>query len=369
MAKNKYSYSDSQNTSILTNIFNNVTKKNTDEVNSVLDPLEEKTNDKKTNIYATEAKVEPNIEKESSFEPESIAKNFTKNIDNTVVVPVVNDTEKTNVKIQFEDSSSELEVNKTKIADNAFLKDNLMKDDFKVKSDVKIDDFAINKNNFDSSKVNVLNDKVVPIAKEVKTDVEGDIIKHNNDIHTMFERINNNVKEATDIFNQNISMRNQLVKDFEQLESDKLNSVKEKADFERHMNDEYKRMNQKKDEQELKLNESKKILEREIEKLNLNNQKLEQERNIFETKRNEEYHRFNQYKEKEQQMVNKVRNDLDKEKEQLESRINELEEEKRRFKISQVKLDNERNELTINLNKFNELVNNFTFGISRLPNE
>lgn len=342
MAKNKYNYKDSQNTSILTHIFNNATKNNAKEENSVLDSLTTNENTSpivmpeissmKTNLTDTLVTESFQTEKEQpfkfDFEDENVSSTIKEEKNSTIVNYESSDDQKSS--FDFDRISEKNEIEPTKNENQSF------------------------KENVADNEINV---------------IDQHIEKHDSDIHSMFERINNNVKEATDIFNQNIKMRNELVNDMEKLEEERNQIINDKTAFERRINEEYQRLNQKKDSQEAKLKESKMILEREIQKLEIDNQKLEQERNNFEVKKNEEYNRFSEYKEKEEGIIKSIKSELDLEKEKLDLYKNDLEEEKRRFKISQVKLDNERNELAINLNKFNELVNNFTFGISKLPNE
>lgn len=342
MSKNKYNNDRNPNTSILSNIFNNVTKKNDmpdyssdyeAKPSSMLDQLDDKKNF--TNVYDDEKDID-------------IAFGFHDDEEQEGVSPIEQE------KVLEEQSE---EVDETE--DEQFTPLNSV-----VENTVELADELKSKQTYNSSYRQEM-EKVSSLPKEKELNIE----QRNFDIQAMFERINSNVREATDIFNKNIEMRDQLAVDISKIEEEKEQMIADKAAFERRINDEYQRLNTKKEQEEAKLAEARRELEVQIDKLNNDNHKLEVDRITFETRKNEEYQKFSEYKEMEQQKIEQLKNEVNLEKEKLNSYRLDLEEEKRRLRINQVRLDNERNELATNLNKFNELVNNFNYGISKLPNE
>ena len=165
-------------------------------------------------------------------------------------------------------------------------------------------------------------------------------VVYSDDIHSIFDRVNNNVKEATDVFYKNIEMKAKLEIDLKEIQQEKEKISKEKES-----------------------------IEQELELIKNSQQRIEEEKKKFDLRRKEEYNKFAEYKGVETDKISELKEKLEKQEENNRRQQEMFNEEKRQFKLDKIKFENEKTELANNLLKFNELVGNFNSGISRFPGE
>ena len=192
---------------------------------------------------------------------------------------------------------------------------------------------------------------------------------YNNDIQSMFDRINNNVKEATDIFTKNLEMRNRLQEDLDNIKREKEELEQSKVAFEKMKQESYQKFNEKRQVEISKIDAQRKEVEAELERLSEGQAKLENDINAFQEKKNHEYKLFNEEKNKALYDIEISKKQVEVQEENIREERNRIDEEKRQLKLTQVKLDSDKSDLASNLAKFNDLVKNFTVGINKFPGE
>ena len=182
--------------------------------------------------------------------------------------------------------------------------------------------------------------------------------KDTKDLNSIFEIVNNNVKEATNLFNKNIGMKRKIEEQLDALRKDKeAHEAKKNAD--------YQKIKTYKQEVYDKLKTKKEEVESEIATLKETQIKIINEKNKFEKYKREELTRLKEQEAKNQIILEEEKAKLEEEKNKLKVEKNSLEEAKHSLEIDRIKYENDKNELANNLMKFNELVGDFTVGIDR----
>ena len=182
--------------------------------------------------------------------------------------------------------------------------------------------------------------------------------KDTKDLNSIFEIVNNNVKEATNLFNKNIEMKRKIEEQLDALRKDKeAHEAKKNAD--------YQKIKTYKQEVYDKLKTKKEEVESEIATLKETQIKIINEKNKFEKYKREELTRLKEQEAKNQIILEEEKAKLEEEKNKLKVEKNSLEEAKHSLEIDRIKYENDKNELANNLMKFNELVGDFTVGIDR----
>lgn len=182
--------------------------------------------------------------------------------------------------------------------------------------------------------------------------------KDTKDLNSIFEIVNNNVKEATNLFNKNIEMKRKIEEQLDALRKDKeAHEAKKNAD--------YQKIKTYKQEVYDKLKTKKEEVESEIASLKETQIKIINEKNKFEKYKREELTRLKEQEAKNQIILEEEKAKLEEEKNKLKVEKNSLEEAKHSLELDRIKYENDKNELANNLMKFNELVGDFTVGIDR----
>ena len=227
------------------------------------------------------------------------------------------------------------------------------------KIDAKLEEFNEEKTEVNEEISEVIDEKNaadIPAVTDLK-----DIVSDNKktDINNLFEKVNSNVKEASDIFTKNVEMKKKLDKRFEELKKlQKDIEASKQSDYDEINN--YKdavleELTSKKNEVELKLNELKEL-----------QAKFEKEKYEFEKYKKAEKARLDDFA-----RDNKVRDDSRKEElEKLENKLrrqkDSIDEEKRQLSLDRIEYEADKNELANNMLKFNEIVGTFTDGVGNL---
>ena len=227
------------------------------------------------------------------------------------------------------------------------------------KIDAKLEEFNEEKTEVNEEISEVIDERNaadIPAVTDLK-----DIVSDNKktDINNLFEKVNSNVKEASDIFTKNVEMKKKLDKRFEELKKlQKDIEASKQSDYDEINN--YKdavleELTSKKNEVELKLNELKEL-----------QAKFEKEKYEFEKYKKAEKARLDDFA-----RDNKVKDDSRKEElEKLENKLrrqkDSIDEEKRQLSLDRIEYEADKNELANNMLKFNEIVGTFTDGVGNL---
>lgn len=201
----------------------------------------------------------------------------------------------------------------------------------------------------------VVNDDSRKLSDEKNSSSEK---KDTKDLNSIFEIVNNNVKEATNLFNKNIEMKRKIEEQLDALRKDK-------EEHEAKKNADYQKIKTYKQEVYDKLKAKKEEVESEIASLKETQIKIINEKNKFEKYKREELTRLKEQEAKNQIILEEEKAKLEEEKNKLKVEKNSLEETKHSLELDRIKYENDKNELANNLMKFNELVGDFTVGIDR----
>lgn len=201
----------------------------------------------------------------------------------------------------------------------------------------------------------VVNDDSRKLSDEKNSSSEK---KDTKDLNSIFEIVNNNVKEATNLFNKNIEMKRKIEEQLDALRKDK-------EEHEAKKNADYQKIKTYKQEVYDKLKAKKEEVESEIASLKETQIKIINEKNKFEKYKREELTRLKEQEANNQIILEEEKAKLEEEKNKLKVEKNSLEEAKHSLELDRIKYENDKNELANNLMKFNELVGDFTVGIDR----
>ena len=222
-----------------------------------------------------------------------------------------------------------------------------------------LDDSSVEDN--DSISNENINDTTFVDSQSIDEEIS-DVIDEKNEsenINNLFEKVNSNVREASNIFSKNVEMKKKLDKRFEELKELQKNiELSKQSDYDeinKYKDTVLEELTTKKSEVELRLNELK-TLQAEFEK----------EKNDFEN-----YKRLEKEKLEDLARDNKVKDDSRKEElEALEDKIRKqkdaIDEEKRQLSLDRIQYEADKNELANNMLKFNEIVGTFTDGVGNL---
>lgn len=193
------------------------------------------------------------------------------------------------------------------------------------------------------------------------TEFEDDSIEE-TDINSLFDRVSDNFKEASDIFRKNTDLKEKIDSKFDDLK--KLQSeldIKKKTSMEE--------VNQYKDEVYTKLTEKKDEIEKRLNLLKDQQASFDKEKAEFEEYRKNETENIERIKREVQSAYDERREELNRVEDVLRKQKDMLDEERNQLSLDKIKYESDKNELANNLLKFNELVDQFTNGVNSLPNE
>ncbi len=195
-----------------------------------------------------------------------------------------------------------------------------------------------------------------------KKDGSGNTKKESVDIGNIFERANNNVKEATNIFQKNLILKQQLEEKIKKFNL-------EKDAFEKNKELEYEKIKEYKKNAYEKLKQKKLVIEKSIDELKQQQEKLNNEKLSFQEKRKQEIEKIKEERQKNIDFMKEKKLQLEKLEQELKFERENLNEEKEQLKLDQIQCESDKSELANNLIKFNELVGEFTIGIEKFSDE
>ncbi|MCI8777557.1 MAG: hypothetical protein HFI87_00170 [Bacilli bacterium] len=181
-------------------------------------------------------------------------------------------------------------------------------------------------------------------------------------IENIFERANNNVKEATNIFQKNLLLKQQLEEKIKKFNIDKSN-------FEKTKELEYEKIKEYKKTAYEKLKQKKIVIEKSIDELKQQQENLNAEKVAFQEKRKQELEKIKEEKQKNILFMKEKKQQLEALERELKAEKESLNEMKEQLKLDRIQCESDKSELANNLIKFNELVGEFTVGIEKFSDE
>lgn len=181
------------------------------------------------------------------------------------------------------------------------------------------------------------------------------------DINELFDKVNLNVKDASDIFRKNTEMKDKIDSRFNELK-------KLQSEIENSKKNQFDEINKYKEEVLNKLTEKKEEIEKRLNTLKTLQATLEKEKADFEKYKNEEQEKINSIKKEVQSAYDERREELSHIEDTLRAQKDSLDEERNQLSLDKMKYESDKNDLANNLLKFNDLVNSFTSGVGDLNN-
>ena len=176
------------------------------------------------------------------------------------------------------------------------------------------------------------------------------------DIGELFEKVNINVKDASDIFKKNTDLKKKIDSRFEELK-------KLQSEIENTRKNQVDEINQYKEEVLSKLTEKKEEIEKRLNILKEAQSKFEKERQEFEQYRKKEQENIEKVQKEVQEAYDSRREELGHIEDVLRKQKDALDEERNQLSLDRIEYESDKNELANNLLKFNDIVNSFTSGV------
>ena len=202
------------------------------------------------------------------------------------------------------------------------------------------------------------------IKEEIEKETEEEIntISEDNkgtDINNLFEKVNSNVKEASDIFLKNVEMKKKLDKRFEELKE-------LQRDIEKSKQSDYEEINKYKESVLEELTSKKNEIENRLNELKDLQASFEKEKNEFEAYKKESKEEINNLAREQKVKDDSRKEELEALEDKLRKQKDEIDEEKRQLSLDRIKYEADKNDLANNMLKFNEIVGTFTDGVGNL---
>ena len=176
------------------------------------------------------------------------------------------------------------------------------------------------------------------------------------DINSLFEKLSVNVKDASDIFKKNTTLKQKIDSRFEELKSlqgELTNSRKKQME----------EIDQYRDEVLAKLTEKKEEIEKRLNTLKELQATLEKEKTDFEEYKRTEQANINKIQKQVQVAYDERREELEHIESVLRKQKDSLDEERNQLSLDKIQYEADKNDLANSLLKFNQIVDSFTNGI------
>ena len=179
------------------------------------------------------------------------------------------------------------------------------------------------------------------------------------DINELFERVNVNVKDASDIFKKNTDLKQKIDARFEELK-------KLQSEIENTRKNQVDEINKYKEDVLNKLTEKKEEIEKRLNILKETQSKFEKEKQEFEQYRRQEQENIEKVQKEVQASYDSRREELGHIEDVLRKQKDALDEERNQLSLDRIAYESDKNELANNLLKFNDIVNSFTKGVDEI---
>lgn len=196
----------------------------------------------------------------------------------------------------------------------------------------------------------------VPIDELQKlTEYEDDKIE-STDINSLFDKLSVNVKDASEIFRKNTSLKEKIDSRFDELkklQGELTNSRKKQTE----------EIDRYRDEVLYKLTEKKEEIEKRLNTLKELQATLEKEKSDFEEYKRKEEANISKVQKQVQAAYDERREELEHIEDVLRKQKDALDEERNQLSLDKIQYEADKNDLANNLLKFNQIVSSFTNGI------
>lgn len=176
------------------------------------------------------------------------------------------------------------------------------------------------------------------------------------DINSLFEKLSVNVKDASDIFKKNTTLKQKIDSRFEELkklQGELTNSRKKQME----------EIDQYREEVLNKLTEKKEEIEKRLNTLKELQATLEKEKTEFEEYKRTEQANINKIQKQVQVAYDERREELEHIESVLRKQKDSLDEERNQLSLDKIQYEADKNDLANSLLKFNQIVDSFTNGI------
>lgn len=201
-----------------------------------------------------------------------------------------------------------------------------------------------------------------PIEELNKLTEYDEEIVESTSINDLFDKVNVNVKEASDIFRKNTEMKAKI--------DSRFNELKDlQSQIEKNKKNQMTEIDTYKEEVLTKLNEKKDEIEKRLNTLKEFQSKLEKEKKEFDEYKENEQEKIEQIKKDVQEAYDERREELNHIEDKLRKQKDDLDEQRNQLTLDKIQYESDKNDLANNLLKFNELVNSFTNGMDGVKEE
>lgn len=216
---------------------------------------------------------------------------------------------------------------------------------------LKTDGFEISKNLEKETAEDTNNE--ISDSSDTKLEIPKD------DLKSIFEIANNNVREATNIFNKNLELKKKLAVEKKEVE-------RIRTEHEEKCREEIRKVKAYKEEVYKKLQDKKQALEREIQNLKNAQTSFNLEKSKFEFYRKNELSKIQKQDEERTQELDARQAYLEDREMELNQRETSIGIKEKQLESDRSKYESDKNELSNNLLKFNELVGQFTTNVEKI---
>jgi chromosome segregation ATPase len=193
------------------------------------------------------------------------------------------------------------------------------------------------------------------------TEYEDDKIDSTN-INSLFDKLSVNVKDASEIFRKNTSLKEKIDTRFEELKS-------LQSELENSRRKQIDEIDKYRDEVLNKLSEKKSEIEKRLNILKDLQATLEKEKTEFEDYKRKEQSKISKIQKEVQSAYDERREELEHIEDVLRKQKDSLDEERNQLSLDKIQYEADKNDLANNLLKFNQIVNSFTNGIEMKTEE
>lgn len=176
-------------------------------------------------------------------------------------------------------------------------------------------------------------------------------------ITDLFDKVNVNVKDASDIFKRNSEMKEKIDTRFEELR-------KLQGELETNKRAQMEEINKYKKEVFNKLNAKKIEIEKRLNTLKDLQAALEKDKDSFEQYKKNEQDKISAVQKDVQKAYDDRREELNKIEDELRKQKDLLDEEKNQLSLDRIQYESDKNDLANNILKFNELVDSFNQSVN-----
>lgn len=182
-------------------------------------------------------------------------------------------------------------------------------------------------------------------------------VSSNNDLNQLLDKVSNNVKGASEIFNRNSAIKKRIEERYNEL-------VKLQEQHEQNKKNDYAEINSYKEEVYSKLQQKKADIEKDLSDLRVNQEKFDKEKKAFEDYKNSTLASLKALEKELKDSYDSRNRNIEQVEIGLVKRKEQLDIERANLANERTKIEQDRAELAERLVQFNKLVDDFTSGVN-----